>query len=395
MREIRQLRAADVDAAVAMRSFARWGKNDEAHKQRFANFIPTTLGSFQDGELAAIATMHDLDTFIGGATVTIGGLAGVTTAPNHRRRGHVAGLLREWFQRLHEKGIGLSGDFPFDPSFYAPYGYQTIMNCGEFDVPIERLPTGDHDAVEIGPDRFDEVKAIHAAYAKRFSLAPTRADTVRPHWQAITAPSWRVEPYNVFLMDGAYVVIGIDERAQGSTFPKVVVRDHAYSSPQGRTSLLAFLAGLAGQVVQARIHFAPGDPLLALWGSRYATESHSYQVRVVDVPRALAPLRSERETSFTLLLRDHHCPWNDGLFAVELTGDGCVATRLPGDVGVVGPRGPYVAMGVTEFAALLFGATDPASALATGLAEGDMRPLVDLSRLLARHPSYIAKADHF
>lgn len=395
MREVRQLTEADVDAAVAIRTFAQWGKNDAAHKRRFTDNVPKTLGSFQDGELAAVATMLELETYIGGTTATIGGLAGVTTAPNQRRRGHVAGLLRAWFRRLHDKGIGLSGDFPFDPPFYARYGYQTIINYGKFDMPIERLPSGSHDAVEIGPARFDEVKAIHAAYARRFSLALTRADTTREYWQVVTAPFWRDEPYNVYLMDGAYVVIAIDDSEEGPNFPKVFVRDYAYSSPRGRASLLAFLADLAGQVVRVRIHLAHGDPLLAMWSSSYTTETHSYQVRVVDLAVALAPLRSERETSFTLRLRDRDCPWNDGLFAVELTREGSVVTRLPGDPGVVEPRGPHVAMGIAEFAALLFGATEPASALATGLAEGDSQPLVDLSRLLAGHPSYIAEADHY
>lgn len=394
MREVRPLAEADIDAAVAMRSFAQWGKNDEAHKRRFAVNVPRTLGSYAGGELAAVASMLEFETYVGGVTTTIGGLAGVATAPQHRRRGHVAALLRAWFERLHERDIGLSGDFPFDPTFYARYGYQTISNYGTFDMPIERLPSGSHDAAAIGPDRFDEVRAIHAAYASRFSLPLTRKDTTRDYWQVITAPFWRDQPYDVFLLDGAYVVIGIDESEAGPTFPKVIVRDYGYSSPQGRSSLLAFLADLAGQVVRVRIHLAHGDPLLAMWNATYVTETHCYQVRIVDLERALAALRAERESSFTLQLSDPDCPWNDGVFAVELSPGGCVARRLPG-AAPGASRGPHVAMGVAACAAVLFGATDPGSALATGLAEGDLQPLVDLSRLLAAHPSYIPEADHY
>jgi predicted acetyltransferase len=320
----------------------------------------------------------------------IGGLAGVTTAPSQRRRGHVAGLLRAWFQRLHERGIGLSGDYPFDPAFYARYGYQVIENSGRLELPIERLPTGTHDAVQIGPARYGELKQIHAAYASRFSLALTRANSNRDQWQYVIAPSWREQPYDVFLMDGAYVVVGIDEGDDGPTFPKVFVRDYAYSSPAGRAAILAFLADLAGQVVRVKIHLAHGDPLLTLWSSRYGSETHSYQVRVVDVTAALAPLRSERESSFTLQLHDEDCPWNDGVFAVELTQAGAVVRRS----SATGTRA-RVAMGIGAFAALLFGATDPATSRATGLVEGDLGPLVDLSRLLAGHPSYIPEADHY
>jgi len=395
MREIRPLTEADVDAAVAIRSFAQWGKNDEEHKRRFAKNVPRTLGSFEDGALAAVATMLELETYVGGATAALGGLAGVTTAPTHRRRGHVAELLRAWFERLHEKGIGLSGDFPFDPSFYARYGYQTIINHGKLDLPVGRLPKGNHDAVAVGADRFEDLRAIHAAYARRFSLTLTRADEGRDYWQVITAPFWRDQPYDVFLMDGAYLVIGIDESEEGPGFPKVVVRDHAYSSPRGRASLLAFLADLAGQVEQVRIHLPWGDPLLAMWSAQYTSETASYQVRVVDVARALAPLRAGHESRFTARLRDDDCPWNDGTFAVELTRDGCSAQRVPGGAATTGARGWHVELGIAAFAAVLFGAVDPAAALATGLAQGDVQPLVELSRLLAGHPSYIPEADHY
>ncbi|HET8986348.1 MAG TPA: sterol carrier protein domain-containing protein, partial [Trueperaceae bacterium] len=88
--------------------------------------------------------------------------------------------------------------------------------------------------------------------------------------------------------------------------------------------------------------------------------------------------------------RDDDCPWNHGLFEVELTRSGCLARRT----SVEGTRA-RVAMGIGALAALLFGATDPATALATGLAEGDLQPLVDLSRLLAGHPSYIPESDHY
>ena len=392
-REVRQVAESDIDAAVAIRTFAQWGKNDEEHRQRFAKNVPRTLGSYQDGELAAVATMLELETYLAGTKVTLGGLAGVTTAPTHRRSGHVAGLLRAWFHRLHERGIGLSGEFPFDPSFYARYGYQTIANDGGVDMPIERLPAGSHDAVAIGTGRIAEVKAIHAAYAQRFSLTPTRTDTARDHWQNVTAPAWRPAPFDVFLMDGAYAVIGIDDSQEGPDHPKVVVRDHAYTTPRGRAALLAFLADLAGQVERVKVRLAPGDPLLALWSNSYVTEPHCYQVRVVDVVTALAPFRSERETSFTLLLSDRDCPWNDGAFAVELTRSACEVTRLPGAGS--GSNGPRVAMEVATLAALLFGVMDPGAALATGKAEGDAQPLVDLSRLLALHPAFITGADHF
>lgn len=395
MREVRPLTAADIDAAVAIRSFAQWGRVDDDHKQRFARSVPRSLGSFQDGTLAAIATMHEFDVYVGGSKVTFGGLAGVATSPTHRRKGHVAGLLRAWYERLHDDGIGLSGEFPFDPSFYARYGYQTLVNGCVFDMPVERLPRGAHDAVEIGPDRWAELAPIHAAYARRFSLALARTDAMRDHWRTVLAPFWATTPFHAFLMEDAYLIFSVDDSQDAPTYPKVLVRDVAYASPAGRDAVFAFLADLAGRVARVRIHLPPGDPLLAMWSSWYATESISYQVRVVDVERALAPLRGEHERSFSLLLRDGECPWNDGVFDVQLTADGCSAKRSPSAARAVGPGAADVALDVNTLAALLFGAVDPAAAVATGLAEGDGGAIIDLARLVSGCPTYVSTADHF
>ena len=395
MREVRPLGDGDVAAAVAIRAFAQWGRDDDAHRERYARYVPRTIGSFADGTLAAIATVHELDAYVAGVKTTVGGLAGVATAPAHRRRGHVAGLLRAWFERLHADGIGLSAEFPFDPSFYARYGYQTLLNGRVLDIPIERLPAGQHDAVEVDHDGLAALHAVHETYARRFSLALARTDGSRDHWRNVAAPYWATTPFHVFRLEDAYVIIGIDDSKDDADHPKVRVRDMAYASPEGRDGVLAFLAGLAGQATRVRIHLPPGDPLVAMWNTWYTTESISYQVRVVDVERALAPLRAERERRFSLLIRDGDCRWNDGVFDVELTRDGCSAKRVSGSARGVGPGAADVALDVNALAALLFGASDPASALATGSAEGDREALTDLSRLLGGRPAFVSEADHF
>lgn len=395
MREIRPLTDADIDAAVTIRSFAQWGDDDDAHRRRFAMYVHRCLGSFQDGGLAAVAVMHELDVHLAGATTTLGGLAGVATSPTQRRRGHVAGLLRAWFERLHDRGVGLSGEFPFDPSFYARYGYQTLLNGRVLDLPVERVPSGSHDAVALAEDRWHELTPIHDAYARRFSLALARTDDARDHWRTVLAPFWARTPYHVFLMEDAYLVFDIDDSRDGPDHPQVRVRDHAYASPRGRDAVLAFLADLAGQVRRVRIHVPPGDPLVAMWNSWYTAESVSYQVRVVDIERALQPLRAERERRFTLRLTDDDCPWNDGVFEVELTGDGCSVSRSTDTVRSAGPGGADVAIDVATLAAVMFGAIDPAAALATGLAEGDLATLTDLARLVGGRPCFVSEADHF
>lgn len=317
-RSVRLIADADFDAAMAMRSFAFGHPLSDEHREFLRSNAAHILGSFEDGELKSVATMWPFTAYVGGARKPLGGLASVATEPTARRRGHVADLLRAWFTRLCESGCGLSADSPFDPRFYARYGYQSVPHGYLLRPPMDAL----------GP-----AEAVDAQ---------------------------RLDP-----------------------------GDYAYSSPAGRRRLLAYLAGFAGQVATVQVMVPPGEPLAAMYGDRNMRRTTGLQVRVVDLPLALEGLKAPAEDGFDLALHDPDCPWQDGVFRVTVGPDGCEAKRLDGAVDA------DVRMGPLGLAAALFHAQDPGSLLATGAAEGDERPLRALAGLLARHPVYMPRADHF
>src|SRR5690606_38653502 len=157
----------------------------------------------------------------------------------------------------------------------------------------------------------------------------------------------------------------------------------------GPAAAVVVPGGFAGQVGSVLVMLPPGEPLAALYADRYPRRLTGLQVRVVDLPLALAGLRARTEAEFVLALRDPDCPWQDGAFRVRLGPDGCEARPL------AGAADPDVSLGPLGLAAVLFGAQDPASTLATGTAEGDLGALEALAGVLAGHPVYMPRADHF
>jgi len=393
VRELRILTGDDLAAAQRIR-FAAFGSPSDlpAADARFRKTLPCSLGSFEDGKLKSVATMFPFKAFFAGQVVGFGGLAGVATAAEARRRGHVGALLRGWYERLQQQGVAFSGEFPFDPSFYARYGYQTVPRGQLVDLPIRRLQDSVRiepkvEAVEVDPADLTRLVALHRAFASRFSFALTRESAERDCWAVALKPYWDRDPHFAYLLDDAYVTLKFDRKEQ---LDKLVVRDLAYVSPAGRHRLLSFLASLEGQVEKVRINLPPGDPLLAQWAPWHAEHDSPFQLRVIDLRSALVPLRSERASEFRLRLVDADCPWNDGLFDIALSPQGSQVVRSP-----AGAVEAAASLDIRALAALLAHVATPEALLAQGQAEGQAGPLRELARLTERHPSFMMESDHF
>lgn len=392
MREVRRLTADDLAAAQRVR-FAAYGQPDdvEAAAARFAPLLPHTLGSFQGGALMSVATMLPTRAHLGGRLERFGALAGVATAPEARRRGHVAALIQAWFEELHDGGVGFSGEFPFDLAYYNRFGYQTVRRGKLLEVPISRfaeyLSGSGHagrraDAVAV--DHFDErVKAIFETYVARYDFTLER-DEGPPlnRWSRALTPFWSQSNRYTYLVEGGYLSVHLGDD------DVMTVRDFAWQHPTGRAEVLAFIAALAGNYEKVRLFLPPDEPLLAAWEDTYAVATSVYQLRIVDLERALSSFRCEEERRFRLRLVDAQCPWNDGVFDVTLAPQGNAVRRASG-------ADAEVALDQRSLVALICGDVTAQSLLLSGGAEGDVDALRALSDLRGDRAVFLPDADGF
>ncbi|MFO7546919.1 MAG: GNAT family N-acetyltransferase [Trueperaceae bacterium] len=389
MRQIRPLSNEDLPELIRIRSiaFGPAGSFEEA-AEALRPRIPNTLGAFEGDRLRSVATMFPFQAYVAGERVALGGLGAVATAPEARRRGHVAALLRAWFARLHEDGVGWSGEFPFDPAFYARYGYQSVPNGRMLELAPRVFRTGVvAEAEAMAPEDAATLAPIHADFARRFSFALTRDDGARDDWTRLPSIPWRKTHANVYALDDAYVMFWIDEDGPE---PVLVVRDFAYRSGAGRDGLMQFLAAFDGHIERVRIHVPPGDPLLLDHGPWHSVKTPLLQVRVVDVAAALGRLRTPFPRRFTLRVRDDDCDWNDAVFAVDLATDGC-EVRFLGKPA----EDADASLHVRALAALLGHAAPPETLLADGHAEGDLSAMRAIASASASHPPFTMQSDYY
>lgn len=355
-----------------------------ALRERLRLRLPETTARFQDGRLASAATMRDFEAWIGGVRHRIGGLASVATYPWARRQGHVVALLQHGFERLHEQGVGWCAEHPFDPFFYGRYGFQSLPNGHMVEVPPAWFGGGDPPAAENLPaDRWSELKPVHEAFARRYSLAFSRRSGVGDAWRDLVQPWWST-PRRVYLLEDAYLVFHLSNDSTTTLFAD----DYGYATAAGRERLWRLLASFRGQTQHVRIHLPPGDALLSDTQARHGVRSPLVQLRVVDLAAALAPLRAATSQRWTLEVSDAMCPWNDGTFEVSLSPDGCHLERSRRSEA-------DAALDVRALAALLGHAATPETLLADGRARGRTEPLWALAELTRAQPVFHANADGF
>jgi aminoglycoside 2'-N-acetyltransferase I len=83
-----------------------------------------------DGRLAAMVGMLERTVLVGGREVKVGGVGGVATHPDHRRRGYAGRLLEAAAQVLKEKGCKFAMLF-CDKSLVGYYNQNQYHRVGE------------------------------------------------------------------------------------------------------------------------------------------------------------------------------------------------------------------------------------------------------------------------
>ena len=128
--EIRHPKRDEIEATRWMSKYAFGFWSDEKIKpEEIEQANPThTLGAFIDGQLAAKVATLPFEQNIRGVIKPMGGVAGVATYPEFRRRGLVRQLMTAFFAKMRDNGQSISALYPFSESFYERFSYVTTNN---------------------------------------------------------------------------------------------------------------------------------------------------------------------------------------------------------------------------------------------------------------------------
>ncbi|HYF93727.1 MAG TPA: GNAT family N-acetyltransferase [Symbiobacteriaceae bacterium] len=351
------------------------------------------LGAFgDDGVMKAGLTNFPFQLYIGGAKLGMGGIAGVVSWPEYRREGNVGELLIRLLHQEREKGVPLSGLFPFKQSFYRRFGWEVSAAWLMTDIPIDGLAQyrrSEGFIRHFAPGQADwrSLETLYAArFASRFGAMVRETEHHWVNWVLVdwsrwgrwhtavwsTGPAAEPEGYLLYKFNK-------DEKTNQQ---QILIKELVALTPAAERGLWGFIAQHDSQVAVAQIRTRRDYPLWHLVENTREVKStlqSGWMLRFVDMLAAFEtrPWPGAPEASFAIGAVDEHLPWNSGTFRLRIEAERCTLTPAPAETAAL-------AADQRTWAQLYAGFIQPEQAVMTGrMTCTDEKALKALSAALA------------
>ncbi|MGF2615517.1 GNAT family N-acetyltransferase [Rossellomorea vietnamensis] len=285
---------------------------EEEKEKRFKQLDQHELYGIEIEEnLAAKLHLLSLNVFLGEKEFKMGGIAGVATYPEYRRKGMVHDLLTFTLERMREKGQTLSMLHPFSIAFYRKYGWELFATLKKVKVPKAEMKMFEHAPgtvrrfnKESYPDKLEE---IYRQYAKGYSGMLARDSE---WWKDRSITTLHVAIYsNDKGEETGYILYKIKEE-------KMKVEEFIPLNAEARNGLWNFICQHDSMLTEVELVLHPGDPLpFLLDNPKTKTELHPYfMARVVDVTQFFRLYFPSFNGELSMQINDKYAPWNNGKF---------------------------------------------------------------------------------
>jgi predicted acetyltransferase len=326
-------------------------------------------GVVEDGELVAVGRLLPLRVTLGDDVVNAGGVAGLATLPEARRRGHIQAMVFDMLREMRERSMVLSTLYPFASAFYRRYGWAICSDVLTVKLPARLLASREREPGridEVAGDDVDVLRGLHEQWGRAYNLSVLRdawwyrhyvhfrdLSTMEPRYTYVfTPPGGDAEGY-------AVVHFGTEDGAQ-----VLYVRELIATTPRARRALFGLLGDFDSQASTADILLPADDPLRGALASyddvRIEHDWHmAAMARIVDIAGAFdGAAMPGPDASAVIDIADPHVSDNHGVWHFAVTGGTCRAERTdaPSDG----------ALSIQTLAQLATGYLSPAAAAVAG-----------------------------
>ncbi|HYI26049.1 MAG TPA: GNAT family N-acetyltransferase [Thermomicrobiales bacterium] len=334
-------------------------KPDPERQQSRLKYAANTIGiaAFEDGEPQTSVVILKMTENVRGRILPMGGVGGVASFPQARRKGYVREMMTYGFGLMHERGDVVSTLYPFRGSFYERLGYAEMQTNRFTTIKPEHLGpllkmdlpgTVTQEGMDTG---FDEWWAfIERVQANRhgFSLQEReRALELRDNnsrWVALVREEGTVTGAMTF------EITGYGETLRADSF-------HA-ATPAARYQLLSWIGRHVDQVADAVIELGPDD-YPELWfrdldAQTSTVHKHAWPApmgRVISIA-GLAGIAAGDANPISIHITDDHCPWNTGVWTLG-SDDGTLKVTPGGEASMD--------LAIQGLSALVWAGMDPAT----------------------------------
>lgn len=350
----------------------------------------------EDGAMMSNFTISDYDIRFDGNVCKMGGIGGVATLPQYRRRGGIRACFREALPDMYAQGYDFSYLYPFSTAYYRKFGYECCVQKYAWEVDLAQLNPpktgGSFVLMEKHRPMTEAVRALDGIWERRYNMMVCHGEEDY-RWTTEVDPAGK--------LDFTYVCFD----AAGK--PSAYATFRTVSEPSGRNlhcsrfcfkdkggfyGLMELFKSMAAD--HAKVLFnTPVNPafqyLLSEWSlgaAKWSLHASAGMVRVVNVKRILEKAAYHGSGKFTLAIQDPQIPENDRTFVVTFQDGRATAVEETA-------HEPDAVMAISTFSALISGVCGFAEAKETFSGLEIKRDNPAFHQVFYRKPLYIC--DYF
>ena len=342
----------------------------------------TILGIMHGEELAAKLHIIPFQIMLNGESLAMGGIAGVATYPEYRRKGYVQQLMASSLLKMREDGQTVSMLHPFSVGFYRKYGWELFTDFIKATLAKEDLIQVEQPAGSIRrykkADGLEHLASVYEHFIRNMA------------GMLIRSTEWWLEntvddlTYAIYYSEKGkpegYILYSIENR-------KMEVEEFTVLSHEARNSLWNFICQHDSMVDVLEMKTRANDPLFfSLRKPNVKAEIIPYTMaRIVDAEKFLSayPFKLKQGSSLLLNIQDDFAGWNSGLYQIDITG------ARKADSGDINTK-ETLTMSINSLAALLFGYKTARQLWKIGHIRGNMESAMELAAVIPEQTPYFA-----
>jgi len=387
MSEIRKVVGEELKQSLALSQYAFQYALTESEITESINRKKESdiLGIFDGDQLASKLEIIPLSVFIQEQEIAMGGIAGVATWPEYRRKKHVSQLIKKSLETMKENNQIISFLAPFKISFYRKFGWDLISSFAQLELEqqhLTMLPVTNGSIKRVTKDEaFEELNGIYETFALRYNGMLKRTD----QW-------WKDRVYS---KDFHFVKYN-DERNQASGYllykmkERVLeVKEMIFLTEEARRGLWNFICQHDSMADTVKIRMTENDPLAYLLDSpTFKKEVKPYFMgRIVDALPFLRSYPFNSENSLFVHLVDEFAPWNNGTFHIQ-NGDVTHYQKENEGSTCAHPPKRGIQLDIATLSAILIGGQKPTFLYQAGKISGNEEDVQVFEKMIPDKPSF-------
>lgn len=338
-------------------------------------------GIFEEKTLVSKLHIIPYEIFFDDQKWKMGGIAGVATYPEFRRKGHVKELLRHALQVMNKDGYTVSVLHPFSVPFYRKYGWELLSNqlkstLFKSDL-IQQEETPGTIKRYSDTTKYDDLNTVYEAFASQHAGMLVRPPDL---WTRVYEGYQVAVYFNTLSQPTGYLMYEIED-------DNLKVKDFVPLNNEARRGLWNYICQHDSMIKQVEMITTEREPLFySLHNPSIKSELIPYgMVRIVSAEAFLKQYPfcwDQVSEEITLQLEDTFAPWNNQTFLLK---NRSVSVLTPSNIS----QANTIKLDINALSTVLFGYKRPNELQQIGAISGDEYLLERWEKMIPRSQSFI------